>query len=60
MPKRGPVEIISSLLKVIQEGINRTLEFDMGLTAASLSPLYEDVPAHILVKRIAAVLLNSL
>lgn len=39
VPKRGAVETISSLLRVIQEGINRALEFDIGLIAASLSPL---------------------
>lgn len=40
VPKRGAVGTISSLLRVIQEGINRALEFDIGLIAASLSPLW--------------------
>lgn len=40
VPKRGAVETISSLLRVIQEGINRALEFDIGLIAASLGPLW--------------------
>lgn len=40
VPKRGPVEKISSVLRFIQECINRALVFEVGLTAASLSPLY--------------------
>lgn len=60
VPKRGPVETISSLLRFIQECINRALEFEVGLTAASPSPLYQDVPAHISSNRIAAMLLKPL
>lgn len=47
MPKKGGGETISLLLRVTQKGINRVLEFNIGLTAASFSSLCSDVPAQI-------------